>query len=405
MTQRPLRGLPMPLTSLLADAVPALAAALDGSGPAVLPLPAGAEATRIATALRPEQPVEEESVAVVVATSGSTGEPKGVLLSADALQASAAATHARLGGAGSWLLALPPTRIAGLQVLVRSLLAGTQPVLLEPSAASDPAAFAAASRLLAGGRRYTALVPTQLRWLLDSGGPAMEALSSYDAVLLGGAAPPGRLVERACAAGVPVVTTYGMTETCGGCVYDGTPLDGVGWDIGQDGRVRLRGPVLARGYRLRPDLTAEVFVRGGFVTSDLGRRASDGRLVVLGRADDMVVSGGEKVAPLAVEAALEGHPSVADAAVSGRPDPEWGQRVVAYVVPRDPATPPTLAQLRDHVAAELPRTWAPRELHLLERLPLLPSGKLDRAALAAGDLRYGGEVLAAPEAAPGRPPS
>lgn len=364
--------------------LPVLAAALDGSGPAVLPLPTGTEGARIAAALRPDVPLEDNSVAVVIATSGSTGEPKGALLSADALLASVAATHARLGGAGSWLLALPPTRIAGLQVLVRSLLAGTEPVLLDPSAAGDPAAFAAATRLVPGPRRYTALVPTQLRRLLDAGGAAVEALGAYDGVLVGGAAAPGGLVERARAAGVPAIRTYGTTETCGGCVYDGTPLDGVSWDLAEDGRVRLRGPVLARGYRLRPDLTDEVFVDGVFVTGDLGRPAPDGRLQVLGRADDVVVTGGEKVAPLSVEEALAGHPGVAEAAVAGRPDAEWGQRVVAYVVPRDPASPPTLAQLRDCVADRLPRAWAPRELVLVERLPVLPSGKLDRASLSDG---------------------
>ena len=351
------------------ELVAALAAALAG-GPAVLPLPDGAEGERLRAALGPESPVSDD-VALVVPTSGSTGDPKGVELTAAALAASAAATEARLGGPGRWLLALPVTHIAGLQVVLRALRAGTPPV-------ADPD-FVTGTALLGTGRRFTSLVPTQLRRLLDAGPAALDALRSYDAVLLGGAAAPPGLVQSARTAGARVVVTYGMSETCGGCVYDGVPLDGVTADLAAGGRIRLGGPVLARGYRLRPELTAAAFTDGRFVTGDVGR-LDRGRLTVLGRADDMLVTGGEKVAPAAVEAALSEHPAVAEAAVTGVADPEWGQRVVAVVVLREGGTL-TLEQAREQVAARVSRVAAPRELRVVDALPLLPSGKLDRAAL------------------------
>jgi len=168
-----------------------------------------------------------------------------------------------------------------------------------------------------------------------------------------------------------------MSETSGGCVYDGRPLDDVEVTI-VDGLVRLRGPVVASGYRLRPDLTAQSFADGGFVTSDLGALLPDGSLRVLGRADDVIVSGGEKVVPAAVEQVLQQHPSVVEAAVLGVPDEQWGQRVVALVVLRDPLP---LAVAREHVAGALPRSWAPRELREVPSLPLLTTGKINRAQL------------------------
>ena len=365
-----LRAVPAAAEALL----PALGAALDGSEPAVLPVPTDpVAAARVVAALRPDEPLEADDVVLVVPTSGSTGEPKGVLLTARNLRASASATATRLGGHGSWLLAIPPTHVGGLQVLVRSLLAGTEPVVLPPGPFSA-ASFAAATAAVTGRRRFVSLVPTQLRRLLDGQDPA--ALRSYEAVLLGGAAAAPALLAQARAAGVRVVTTYGMSETSGGCVYDGVPLDGVRVDV-RDGRVRLAGPVVARGYRLRPDLTRAVFDGDAFSTGDLGR-LDGGVLHVLGRADDVVVSGGHKVPPAAVEAALATHPSVVEAAVTGEPDPEWGARVVAHVVLRGPLT---LAEVRDHVAASLPRAWAPRELREVAALPLLASGKVDRTAL------------------------
>ena len=362
----------------------ALTAALDGTGAGLLPLPPGPEAARITRALQPGTPLEHDDVAVVVPTSGSTGEPKGALLTAAALRASAGATHARLGGPGRWLLAIPATHIGGLQVAVRALLAGSPPHLLPAGPFTAQTFLAGAATVDPQARRYTSLVPTQLARLLESPA-ATEALAGFDGVLLGGAATPAPLLARARAAGVTALTTYGMSETAGGCVYDGAPLEGVTAGLDGDGRVTLSGPVLARGYRLRPDLTAQAFRDGPgglvFTTGDLGRLDATGRLQVLGRVDDMVVSGGEKIPPAAVEAVLAAHPAVADVVVVGVPDPEWGARVRACVVLR-PGAALDLAQARDHVAAALGRAAAPRELVVLASVPTLPSGKPDRVALA-----------------------
>lgn len=375
-----LRVLPCPAGPAGLDVlVPPLSAALDGSGPPLALLPEDADAGHV----RPDEPVEADGIAALVTTSGSTGEPKSVLLPAAALRTSATATLDRMGGPGQWLLALPAHYIAGLQVVVRSIVAGTTPVVLDPGPFTARA-FAAATARLDAPRRYTALVPTQLaRALADPAG--RDALTAYDAVLLGGAAAPERLLDDARRAGVTVLTTYGMSETCGGCVYDGRPLDGVVADVRADGRIRLAGPVLAAGYRLRPDLTAAAFTvdagRRWHVTPDVGRLADDGTLEVLGRADDVAVSGGVNVPLAAVERALAAHPDVTGVACLAAPDPEWGERVVAFVTVAGRA--PTLAELRDHVAATRPRAWAPRELVVLDELPLLASGKPDRTSLRA----------------------
>jgi len=384
MPERPLYALLLPPGARL---VAGVAAALDGSGPAVAPLDPAAPAAsirRLLAALRPAavvtpagaQPYEDAvpvdaTTAAVVTTSGSTGEPKAVELPAAALLASARATLSRVDArpGDRWLLALPPWQVAGLQVIVRSLVAGTDPVMLPRFTVDGVAEHAA---------EYTALVPTMLRRLLGAG---MD-LSGFRTVLLGGAAPPAGLLAAARAAGMRVVTTYGMTETCGGCVYDGEPLAGVRVAVDADGAIRVTGPVLASGYRLRPEWTGRSFAGGWFHTNDLGRLTADGRLEVLGRADDVVVTGGEKVAPQVVADLLSTHPAVAEVAVLGRPDPEWGHRVVAVVVPTDPTAPPTLADLRRHVGQRAPRHLAPRELLLVERIPVLASGKPDRAALA-----------------------
>lgn len=358
---------------------------LAGTGSAIAPLGTDPDPDGIRTALAPEQPLEQPDVAVVVPTSGSSGEPKPVLLTAAALRASANATHERLGGPGHWLLALPPTRIAGLQVLVRSLLAGSTPGVLLDGLEAERFAIATARLCARGGRVYASLVPTQLRRLLDAGTVAIEALQAYDAVLLGGGAAPKALLERASEAHLDVVTTYGMTETCGGCVYDGQPLKDVEVRLDPDGRVRIGGPVVFSGYRGRPDLTAEALVDGWHVTQDLGRFDESGRLELLGRVDDVVISGGVNVALAVVERCVLELPEIAEAAVVGVPDPEWGTRVVAYVVPRDGAEPPSLQRVREHVAEQHPRAYAPKQLHVLAELPTLPSGKPDRVALAKLD--------------------
>lgn len=351
---RPLRDVPARADALL----PALTAALDGTGPAV-----GDGPDTVA-----------DEVAVVVRTSGSTGDARAVLLSAAALRASATATAHRLAGPGRWLLALPLQHVAGLQVLIRSVLAGTTPVAVPDGPFRAPA-FVETTSLLGTGPRYTSLVPTQLVRLLDDRA-GTEALRTFDAVLVGGAATGPDVLDRARSAGVAVVTTYGMSETCGGCVYDGVPLDGVEVRIDDDGRIMLAGPVLALGYA---DGIEEPFVhldgRRWMRTSDLGAWA-DGRLTVLGRADDVLVTGGTKVSPQAVEAVLG---AFGEVVVVGLPDEEWGQVVVALLVPR-PGAAPTLAQARAAVTDRLGPSHAPRHLVVTSSLPVRGPGKIDRRA-------------------------
>jgi o-succinylbenzoate---CoA ligase len=318
--------------------------------------------------LRRWNDADPEPAPLVIATSGSTGEPKHVVLSRSAMRASATATAARLGGHAQWLLNLPATYVAGVQVLFRSVLAGTEPVVLEAS-------FPQAAAALTAERRHLSLVPTQLARMLDVPDD-VAALQTFTAVLVGGAHVPADLRGRAAEAGIRVVATYGMSETCGGCVYDGHPLDGVGVLIGSDGRIRLSGPVLFDGYEGRPDLTAQALHDGWFVTQDLGRLDADGRLEVLGRVDDVIVSGGVKVPGPAVAARLREHPAVEGLEVVGVPDREWGQRVVACVV-----GDLDLDEARDWVAVEHPRAWAPRQLVRLDEMPLLANGKVDRRRL------------------------
>ena len=314
---------------------------------------------------------QPEALPLVVRTSGSTGAAKDVVLSRAAMLSSAHAALDRLGGGGRWLLALPAHYVAGLQVLLRSLVAGTVPVVLDAHPDFDRAVEA----LDDTDRRYVSLVPTQLQRLLDG---HAAALRTFDAVLLGGAAASPALLGRAADAGVHVVTTYGMSETCGGCVYDGRPLDGVDVTADAQGRIHIRGPVLFDGYAGRPDLTAQTLVDGGLRTQDVGRFDADGLLVVTGRVDDVVVSGGVNVGLAAVERRVREHHLVRDVAVVDVEDPEWGSRVRAFAV-ADPVL--TLETLREFVAAELPRSWAPRDLTVLPELPLLDNGKVDRQAL------------------------
>lgn len=304
----------------------------------------------------------------VVETSGSTGAPKRVLLSRAAVLASVRASARRLGATGPWLLALPAAYVAGLQVVCRSLVAGHEPVLLDRHDS-----FAAAAAAMGAGDRFVSLVPTQLHRLLDTDA---ASLRTFHTVLLGGGPIDPGLRRRADAAGVHVVATYGSAETAGGCVYDGYALDGVAVALEADGRVRIAGPTLFEGYAGDPDLTAGVLVDGWFRTADAGRFDDDGRLHVLGRIDDVVVSGGVNVPAPAVAARLREHPDVAAAEVLGVPDEEWGTRLVAFVV-----GPLSLQAARDWVAEAHPRSWAPRQLVALDAIPLLGNGKPDRLAL------------------------
>jgi o-succinylbenzoate---CoA ligase len=331
---------------------------------------------------QPDQPLPalrdwETEAVLAVGTSGSTGEPKTVLLGADALTTSAELTHARLGGPGTWLLALPTTHIAGIQVLVRSIVAGTEPGVVDLATGFRASGFATAAGpvLAAPGRHYTALVPTQLARLVAIDGPGLAAVRRFDAVLIGGAATPPTLLDRCRELGVRVVTTYGMSETSGGCVYDGLPLDGVRVRL-VDGLIEVSGPVLALGYQ-----GGERF-GDWFRTGDLGRIRSDGTVEVLGRADDVIISGGENIAPARVERALTAQPGVREACVVGLADPEWGQVVAAAVVPDDPGAPPDAAGLCAAVGAAVGRFAMPKRLVFVSELPRRGPGKVDRRAVA-----------------------
>ncbi|MGA8845927.1 MAG: AMP-binding protein [Nocardioides sp.] len=304
----------------------------------------------------------------IVETSGSTGRPKRVMLSRRAVLASVAATEKRLGGSGRWVLRVPAGYVAGLQVICRSLVAGHEPVGLDEPWPD-------------GEGWFTSLVPTQLHRMLDDDAVDgdLAALRRAHTVLLGGGPVDPALRERAASAGVRVVATYGSAETAGGCVYDGLPLDGVEVTAGPGGRLRIRGPVLFDGYRDDPASTAQALVAGWFVTADAGEVDPDGRVRVLGRVDDVVISGGVNVPGPAVAARLRAHPGVAAAEVLGVPDPEWGNRLVAFVAPA--AGPLAQEDLRAWVCAVHPRAWAPRQVVTLVEIPLLANGKPDRIRL------------------------
>ena len=305
-------------------------------------------------------------------TSGTGGAPKFVQFDRRAIDAAVASSASALGASADdrWLCCLPLAHVGGLLVLLRAVLLGA-PVTIH--AGFDTAAVAAER-----GSAFTSLVPTMLGRLVAAG----AALSAFRAILVGGAHLSPDLRASAERAGASVVETYGLTETCGGVVYDGVPLPGTEMRIDSEGGVELRGPTLMRGYRFDASATTAAFTEDGWLRpGDAGEIDCDGRLHVVGRFDDLINTGGEKVWPDEVEAALREHPGVRDVAAGGRPDPEWGQRVAVWVVPADPSDPPSLDELRAFVARTLPRHAAPRELTLAERLPRTASGKLRRAAL------------------------
>jgi O-succinylbenzoic acid--CoA ligase len=369
------------------DVLADLQKALDGSGPPVAPHASN----------KPPQPVPDDvsnlrqdlppDLALTIATSGSSGRPKLAMLTRAALRASADSTHERLGGQGQgqWLLAMPAHHIAGIQVLVRSLIAGTTPVPMDLAGGFTAAAFARATAQIAPGTpAFTALVPTQLVRLLSSPG-GRQALTRYSAVLVGGAAAPSGLLANARDTGVHVVTTYGMSETAGGCVYDGRPLDVSFVRLEDDGRIQLGGATLAKGYLGEPALTAAVFSEdpdgtAWFRTDDVGHLDDRGALVVDGRLDDLINTGGLKVAPRLVEEALSQLDAVAEAVVVGSPDPEWGQVVSAAIVVTPDSPPPTLEDVRAQLRGILPDHALPRRLAILSELPLRGPGKHDRVA-------------------------
>jgi O-succinylbenzoic acid--CoA ligase len=310
---------------------------------------------------------------LLIETSGSTGRPKRVVLPRRAVLASVEASARRLGESGRWLLALPSSYVAGVQVIVRSLVAGHEPYVVD---GLDIGRAVAADH--SDTPTFVSVVPTQLHRIM--GNPEqLAALARCHTVLVGGGGLDPDLRRRVEGQGVDLVATYGSSETAGGCVYDGVPLDGVGVTLGAEGRVRIAGPTLFSHYHDDPELTAATVVDGWFLTSDAGRFDEDGRLQVTGRIDDVVISGGVKIPLATVAARLRQHLLVQEAEVFGVPDPEWGQRLVAVLVGNVPD-----AELRDWISMEHPRSWAPREFRWVDSLPLLPNGKVDRQAIRAG---------------------
>lgn len=371
----------------------ALQAALSGSGPAVF-------AGTVAPA-----PSVEQRVALVVETSGSTGRPKRVLLSSDAVLASAAASESALGAPGQWLLALPTNFIAGLNVLVRSITAQTDPAVMDPEHFTAQR-FVDAAATLTHPTRYTALVPTQLARLVeavDSSELVLDVLRRFDRILVGGQATPVELLARALELGLNVTRTYGSAETCGGCVYDGVPVgdavvristaDGLpvgdaavrivspdGEPVTGSGRVELGGPMLAEGYLDDPARTDAAFHtadgRRWYRTDDRGL-LEDGVLRVTGRIDDVIVTGGVKVSLGEVELVVRGMPQLAGAVVVAAPS-EWGESPVVVT-----EVGVELEAVRAAVTAALGAPSAPVRVVLVDRIPRTSTGKPDRVAATA----------------------
>ena len=370
------------------DVLRALRGAVLGAGPAIafgLPIEGMDAAGHPVTSEAPA------GTAVVVTTSGSSGVPKSVVLSRSALTSSALSTAARIGE-GAWLLALPASYVAGLQVLVRSLVQGHEPAILSGRFTAE--AFAAAALGMAssvGGERvpsYTSLVPAQLATLLDAAPhdrAVAEALRSFEAILIGGQALPAALAARADDFGARVVRTYGSSETAGGCVYDGVPLDGV--RVREvDGELQLGGPTLADGYLGNPELTAQVFVEDAgerwYRTGDAG--GFEGGIVsVTGRRDNVIISGGINVSLDRVEAAVHSVPGLERAVVVGISDERWGEASAIVVGTAGIDATALLEAARAAVAEAVGPQARPRQLEVVSPLPMLSSGKPDRRALRA----------------------
>ena len=369
----------MPVTIVRAAPPAAAEAVLEawhGGRPVLVlnPQAPGPEIERVLARLRPHEEVASD-VAAVVVTSGTTGEPKGVELTWAGLRASAQAVSAVLGAgpADRWLCCLPLHHVGGLAVLARSWVTGV-PVTVLPRFDVDQVAAAAGTTAT-----LVSLVPTMARRLVDAG----VDLGRFRRVLVGGG-PSGAWLG-------PVTRTYGLTETWGGAVHEGHPLPGVEVAIGPGDEILLRGDVVMRGYRLAPAETAAALTPDGWLrTGDAGTLDAEGCLRVVDRLRDLVITGGVNVSPTEVERVLADHPAVADVCVAGAPDPDWGERVVAWIVARDPAAPPTLAGLRAFAAERLSAPKLPRQVVVVDAVPRTPGGKPQRRRLremAAGQRR------------------
>ena len=371
----------------------ALVARMEGDGApfALIPEPSRHVtedyARMVRACVRPDEPVEDDDTALVAATSGSTGAPRGVLLTRANLRAAVEAAWGHIPGLRecSWVLALPVTSIGGFGAIVRATLAGTALRALPSVGGAAPFHVEDLLALDVTEPFAISLVPTQLADILESP-DATAWLSRATTVLVGAAATPESLAVRAREAGISLVTTYGMTETTGGCVYDGLPLPGVRVELGEDGRVDIIGPQVAAGYRGLPEETAESFAGAEsasdtaparrFRTADHGAW-QDGRLRIVGRIDDVVTVHGVNVALGAVESIVRSELGVRDAAVVAVPDARQGYRIVAFVVMAEVAGLSAIAPL---VAERLGGAARP-EVVPVDALPALPSGKIDRLAL------------------------
>ena len=367
---------------------------LFSEGPPIALVPGATNKTQahyaaaMSAAVEASAPVPNPDVAVIMPTSGSTGEPRGVLLSRAGLLAAGHLGAAALGPAGLWLTALPVTGVGGLLTVTRAVLAGGEPQVwpgvggaesFTAASFGDVASETLRKATSDGVPAYVSLVPTQFARLLDHP-DVLETLAGFRAVIVGGAAMACRARETAESAGIRIVATYGATETGGGVVYDGVPLPGVDVSLDDDGLISVGGPTLALGYRLRPDLDRVRFVDGRFITSDLGKWV-DGRLEVVGRTDSVIKVGGVKVSLSAITEALLCHIRVIDAVTVAEPDPEWGLVPHSYIVADVPPAPGTsehedlVADLMHAVGDRLGRAATPRKVTLTDELPQLPSGK------------------------------
>ena len=309
----------------------------------------------------------ESSIALVVETSGSTGTPKRIELSLSSVIASAKASQDRLGGPGQWLLALPISYIAGANVLIRSVFADTQPVLMNTAMPFTVDAFSRAASLMTGNRRYTSLVPTQLVRLIDAAKMGddytLGLLRRFDAILVGGQTMLPEIASSAEALGIRVIQTYGMTETCGGCVYDGVPLDGVDVDIYR-GVLRISGSTLASNIETED---------GWFSTNDIGDLTDDDRWIVIGRADRVIKSGGIKISLDRVEQLASKVPGVIELMAAPIRDREWGERVgIVYI-----GSPEVADDIARALANDLGPAGKPIRVLRTDKIAKLPNGKVD----------------------------
>ena len=387
MATNDLIRLPVPAGAAgIAALVEPLSRALAGRGPAIAPVPVVGPTISeqyvrsILAAVQVEQPLEDDQTAVVMATSGSTGNPSGVRLSAANLSALRPFDHQPC----AWVAAIPLTSVGGLNVLVRALSTGAHLEGVDSLGGAGPftvAGFADAVQRagLHASLIRTSIVPAQLARLLDDD-QGRDALRGCTTVLVGGAALDPALAQRAQELDIAITTTYGMTETSGGCVYNNQPLPSVTITIGDDGAVVINGPMVALGYRCDPDRTAAHFGPDGFVTSDLGRMES-GRLRILGRRDDIVTVNGVNVSVDAVRAQIASMPAITTAAVLPRADSRAGAHLFAFVV-TDDGLPADLDQVNQLLVHALGTPARIRTVITLSSLPMLPNGKVDRQQLA-----------------------